>query len=75
MHRYYSRGGLKNPKFVNKVEVDGTLGAMMLWCDKFEDAGRYHVDFKYGASGFPHQSTFQFESEHAAFMFKLTFGK
>jgi RNase adaptor protein for sRNA GlmZ degradation len=75
MHRYYSNCGCKNPNFVNKVEIDGTIGDMMVWCDAFENKGRYYVDFQYGATGYPHRSVFQFESEDAAFMFKLTFGK
>jgi hypothetical protein len=77
MEYFWSDGGNNRPVFRYRVKVSKCTEEMYRWCEQFDDEGKYfrrwhvewrttHIDKEY--------EVVQFEWEHAAFMFKLTWG-
>ena len=77
MEYFYSDGGNNRPYFSHRIKVPKCTTEMYQWCTSFDDEGRYfrrwHVEWAsvYGSRDY---DIVQFEWEHAAFMFKLTWG-
>jgi hypothetical protein len=77
MEYFWSDGGNNDPYFRYRVKVPKCTADMYDWCVAFDDEGKYfrrwHVQWQVNRPGRDFDVV-QFEWEHAAFMFKLTWG-
>lgn len=78
MEYFWSDGGNNRPVFRYRVKVPKCTSEMYTWCEQFDDEGKYfrrfHVEWKTVTALKRDYEVVQFEWEHAAFMFKLTWG-
>ena len=77
MEYFWSDGGNNKPYFRYRVKIPKCTTEMYEWCEAFSDEGsyfrRFHVEWKLTHKDRDYDVV-QFEWEHAAFMFKLTWG-
>lgn len=77
MEYFWSDGGNNAPYFRYRIRVPKCTTEMYEWCEALSDEGsyfrRFHVEWKLTHKGRDYDVV-QFEWEHAAFMFKLTWG-
>jgi hypothetical protein len=76
MERYHSYGGKSNPEFRYRVQVKENTDEMLHWCSTYPAIGsfeRYYIEWP-GAYNNSEYTTFQFETERPALLFKLKFG-
>lgn len=74
--KYFEHGGGANPYFRYRIIVSIFTEEMYDWCNSYplhEDFHRWHVEWRMS-----HNRTYdivQFESEKAAYMFKIAFSE
>jgi hypothetical protein len=76
MERFYSGGGNSNPDFVYKFKVKSVPDDMWNWCENYPLTGpfqRWYVDYYTG--NFSRDTTIQFESRKAAYVFRIAFSE
>ena len=72
MKYYWSQGGSTDPGFRYKVSIKRPDDDMIKWCDEYpsEEYERWCVQW----ASYTKDTTFQFEVEKHAILFKLKFG-
>jgi hypothetical protein len=77
MEYFWSDGGNNKPYFPHRVKVPKCTEEMFMWCEFFDDEGKYfrrfHVEWNTVHPGREYDIV-QFEWADAALMFKLTWG-